>query len=564
MRRTPKSALLTLLLLLLAGCARDPNGAPPLDQTTWQPGTGSIAGYVVNRKAGTNVAGTTVSVVGTELSAVTDESGLYRIMNVPAGLHTLTFTQDGYATSRVEGLRVIDQAETRYDTIQAEAFDPFLPTTPPTLTLSVDNGDSFPGGPEGVLSFTVSGTVASPESNGFFSLGTAALGTSRGTSGYLNASIPGTLFPFDGGVETTVNLPTAAFRGETSLHVVAYDVNFNRTEVIRYVTITPAATEGQLGEVTNLGAFAVTFGDTGVFGTLSRERPFDGRALLDAVRSNDVAALRRLAAEAQGGAQTLQPQDYLDEVITWVDVDFAYRGEVLPTAFRVHRRLATQGRFWPIGQVGPEQICATITEEEDAEGEDQPGALDPNAGIICTFRDATAGLEAGVEATYRVEAILGGRNTLSGDSRVTPLPAFYVNALSPANNATNVSVSPVYEFSVENRSSLLYIGAVVFDRVHAEGSPVEWIALLGDASGITAGGIPHNFDGTAVNATLQPFHGYDWQPIAVTSNGTLTEDGSIEGENAVSIAADFFDLLGVGFGVSDGPVNTFSTGDGSF
>lgn len=536
----------------------DPKRHPPLDQTTWQPGTGSIAGYVVNRKAGTNVAGTTVAVAGTDLSAVTDESGLYRIMDVPAGLHTLTFTQDGYATSRVEGLRVDDQAETRYDTIQAEAFDPFLPTIPPTLSISVENGDSFPGGPEGALSFTVSGTVASPESNGFFSFGTAALGTSRGTSGFLNAAVPGTLFPFDGGVETTVNLPTAAFSGETSLHVVAYDVNFNRTEVIRYVTITPAETAGRLAEVTNLGAFAVTFGDTAVFGPLSRIRPFDGRALLDAVRNNDVSALQRLATEARGGAPTLGPQNALDEVITWVDVDFAYQGGALPTAFRVHRRLATQGRFWPIGQVGPEQICATLTEDE------QPGPLDPDAGIICTFRDATAGLEAGVEATYRIEAILGDQNTLSGDSSVTPLPAFYVNALSPSNNATNVSVSPVYEFSVENRSSLLFIGALVLDRVHAEGSPVEWVAVLRDDSGITAGGIPHNFDGTAVNETLQPFHGYDWQPIAVTANGTITEDNEVEGVNAVSIAADFFDLLGVGFGVSDGPVNTFSTGDGSF
>lgn len=547
MGRTPAWALLALLIFL-AACSQTPSSTPPLDQTTWQPGTGSVAGYVVNRKAGTDVSGTTVTVAGTELSAVTDESGLYRIMNIPAGLHTLTFTQEGYATSSVQGLRVEDQAETKYDTIQSEAFDPFLPTVPPSLSVSVQNGDSFPGGAEGVLSFTVSGTVASPESNGFYSLGTAGLGASRGTSGYLNASVPGTSFPFIGGVETTVNLPTAAFSSETSLHVVAYDVNFNRTEVVRYVNITPTPTEGALSEVTNLGAFAVTFGDTGVFGPLSRTAGFDGRALLDAVRTNDIGALQRLAAEAHASGQ-LAPQGYLDEVLTWVDVTFAYEGEVLPTAFRVHRKLATQGKYWPIGQVSPAQ--ATL-DPEDPEN------------VLYGFRDATAGLEAGVEASYRIEAILGEQNTVSEVSSVTPLPAFYVNALSPTNNETNVSVSPTYEFSVENRSSLLFIGAVVLDRVHAEGSPIEWFTLIGDDSGLTSGGIPHNFDGSAVNPTLQPFHGYDWQPIAVTSNGTFTEGGEIEGANAVSVGADFFDAFGIGFGVSDGPVNTFSTGDGSF
>ena len=105
---------------------------------------------------------------------------------------------------------------------------------------------------------------------------------------------------------------------------------------------------------------------------------------------------------------------------------------------------------------------------------------------------------------------------------------------------------------------------MVQDRVHAEGSPIEWQFLTGDQSGATELSIPHNVNGTAVNEELQPFHGYDWQPIAVTSNGTVSEEGTIEGENAISVGADFFDIFGVGFGVSDGPVNTFSTGDGSF
>ena len=89
-------------------------------------GTGTVSGYVVNRKAGTAVEGTTVTVEGVGEVATTNEDGFYSFA-APAGLHTLTFTQDGYATARVEGLAVETGEETQYSTIQQQIFDPFLP-----------------------------------------------------------------------------------------------------------------------------------------------------------------------------------------------------------------------------------------------------------------------------------------------------------------------------------------------------------------------------------------------------------------------------------------------------
>ena len=540
-----------LVALLLAACSQP--GSPPLDATTWRPGTGSVSGYVVNRKAGTDVAGTTVTLAGTTLSTTTDENGFYRLFDIPAGYATLTFTQEGYATSTVTGLRVGDRAETKYDTIQSEAFDPYLPTASPELSVSLENGSSVPGGDEGVLTFTVSGSVAAPEANRFYSLATVGLGQSRGTSGYLNASVPGTLFGFDGS-ETPVEVSTTGFSGDTSVHVVAYDGNYNRTEVVRYVTVADAAEGGDLAGVTNLGAFAVTFGDTGVFGGLSSgadRATFSGPELMKAVRAGDLDALGGFAPTFAPTTPQLRSQDYLDEGLIWVDVVFSYEGDTLPTAFKVYRKLLGRraGGLVPVGQVSPAQASLAPDDEDNT---------------LYYFRDVGGGLEAGVETQYRVEAVYGDQTRSSEDSFVTPLPILEVDALSPEDNATNVSVSPNYELSVENRDNLLYFGALVLDRVHAEGSVLEWGFLGGDASGATEFTVPHNLDGTAVNVTLQPYHAYDWQPIAITSNGTIAEDGSVVGENAISVGADFFDFFGVGFGVSDAPVNTFSTGDGSF
>ena len=548
MKLYPRSFALAALVLL-AACSQ--TAAPPLDTATWKPGTGSVSGYVVNRKAGTDVAGTVVTLAGTEVSTTTNEHGFYRLFGIPAGFADLTFIQDGYAASTVEGLRVGDRAETKYSTIQAEAFDPFLPTVSPELNVSLENGSSVPGGGDGTLTFTVSGSVASPNANKFYSLGTVGLGQSRGTSGFLNASVPGTSFGFDGG-ETEVTVSTAGFEGDTSVHIVAYDGNFNRTEVVRYVAVGVPADEADLGDVTDLGAFAVTFGDTAVFGSLSTSNQgganagFSGSELMKTVRAGNLDALKDFAP-----AQSVKTQGYLDEGLIWTDLTFEYDGDTLPTGFRIYRKLLGRpaGGLVPIAQISPAQASL------DPENEDNTSYL---------YRDTSGGLEAGVKTKYRVEAFYGDSESISEDAFVTPLPILGVDALSPGNDAVNISVSPTYDVAVENRDNLLYIGAVVLDRVHAEGSPTEWQFLTGDQSGATELSIPHNVNGTAVNEELQPFHGYDWQPIAVTSNGTVSEEGTIEGENAISVGADFFDVFGVGFGVSDGPVNTFSTGDGSF
>ncbi len=537
-------------LSLLAACSQV--AAPPLDAATWEPGTGSVSGYVVNRKAGTDVAGTVVTLAGTEVSTTTDKNGFYRLFGIPAGFADLTFTQDGYATSTVEGLRVGDRAETKYDTIEAKAFDPFLPTVSPELNVSLENGSSVPGGDDGTLSFTVSGSVADPSVTRFYSLGTVGLGQSRGTSGFLNASVPGTSFGFDGS-ETEVTVSTSGFEGDTSVHIVAYDGNFNRTEVVRYVQVGAPAAEAALGDVTSLGAFAVTFGDTAVFGALGNAGAtgskvgFSGSELMKAVRAGDLDALKSFAPAQQG----LQAQGSLDEGLIWADVVFSYEGDTLPTGFRIYRKLIGRpaGTLLPIAQISPVQASL------DPENEDN---------TLYVYRDASAGLEAGVKTKYRVEAFYGDASSMSKDSFVTPLPILDVEALSPDNDAVNVSTNPTYDVAVDNRQDLLYIGAAVLDRVHAEGSPIEWIFLGGDLGNATELSLPHNLDGTAVNEKLQPFHGYDWQPIAITSNGKVNSEGEIEGENAISVGADFFDVFGVGFGVSDGPVNTFSTGDGSF
>ena len=535
-------------LLLLAACAEVGDSTAPQETLTKELGT--VSGYVSLRKAGQPVAGTVVEVVGEDISTRTDEDGFYSLL-APKGTQILEFSQEGYATSRVEGLRVREGEETFYDTIQLEIFDPFLPTEPPELNTDVHNGDSFTGsGEEDTFTFTVDGELTEPDVNGF-TFASAALGQSRGNSGYLNQFVPGVSFDFDGS-ETEVTLSAEGFEGDTTLHIVAYDLNQNRTEVIRYVEVFSG--ESNLAELEDFTGQAITFNDVGVFGSQGvgaadgAANDFTTAEFMKAVRADDTEALGRMAQSFAPGE--LGTQDFLDEYIVWVDLFFSYdfsTGADLPTAFQIYRQLEDEDGFRLLGQVSPAQAD-----------------LDPEDPSNTTFgyRDATPALQPGLSATYRVVAVRGENEVQTDTFSVTPLAPFFVDADSPENGATDVPLLPDYEITFRGRNDLVYFGAIVLDRVHADDNFQEWLAaFLVDDSGITSAAIPHNFNGEAVTETLQPFHTYDWQPVAVTTNGELTDEG-VEGETAISVAADFFDLFGVGFGVEDGPVNTFTTGDG--
>jgi TonB-dependent starch-binding outer membrane protein SusC len=76
---------------LLAGLAALACAAP-----AWAQSTGTISGRVVDRQSQRPVASVQVRIVGTTRGAQTDESGAYRIVNVPTGVAQLVAQRIGY------------------------------------------------------------------------------------------------------------------------------------------------------------------------------------------------------------------------------------------------------------------------------------------------------------------------------------------------------------------------------------------------------------------------------------------------------------------------------------
>ena len=524
----------SVLVLLMAACGDFPGGKA------------TISGYVVDMKAGEPVVGSTVTVLRTGVSTTTDENGFYSV-KVRPGRHTLVFQKEGYATSRVEGLMTFGP-ETHYSTIQRPLFDPAVPADPPRLWVQLP--DWYEPGDE--VTVTVSGQVRNAIANGFVFLD-VAIGQQGGSSGYLNGFVRHErVFNFDGS-EVQVTLSTEGYSDVVPVYTVAYDANNNRTEVIRYLYRQPDADAAAPAQPANLSGEAVTFGDIAVFGTMSVPS-ITAQGVVTALKTRDLDTLQSMAKElsaARGDVGLMGSE--LRKAISWVDLSFSYDPSApAPEAFEIFRKRADEEDFAKIARI--------------AAGD---ALLDEEAGLYA-FRDASPGVQPGVLLTYRVDAVNGEARASSDTFSLTPLPPFYVEALSPADNVTGVDLAPGYVISVENSADVNFLAAIVLDRVQSDGFDVEYFSPIFVVPGSDGAfhpfngfeGIPHGVvevDGGygLTGAILQPFHAYDWTPFAVTAS--LNAEGTaIE---AVSIGADFFNLWGP-FAVEDGPFNTFVTGAG--
>ena len=86
------AARTSLLLAIVVGCVLFGTGGAYAQ--------GVIAGRVTDARSGLPLGGATIQVEALRLGAVAAADGRYRIANVPAGSHTLTVQNLGYATAR--------------------------------------------------------------------------------------------------------------------------------------------------------------------------------------------------------------------------------------------------------------------------------------------------------------------------------------------------------------------------------------------------------------------------------------------------------------------------------
>jgi TonB-dependent receptor len=107
MKRISFGCLAAILLLLLGS-------------STGLAQTGTLVGTVIDEDFSEGVIGANVSIAGTELGAVTDLDGNYRIANIPIGTYEVVFSYIGFATQRITGVEITAGETERIDVTLGE------------------------------------------------------------------------------------------------------------------------------------------------------------------------------------------------------------------------------------------------------------------------------------------------------------------------------------------------------------------------------------------------------------------------------------------------------------
>lgn len=527
------AALALGLTVALTACGGDNIPALAGEQIT-------ITGAVAQGRAQEAVAGAIVTVQGGG-TATTDANGLFEV-KAPKGLTTMTISKPGFASTRVEGLNTAET--TRVEEILRPAFDPAATTTPPSMTLSVLEGNPAEAtnwkplktgevlnsyGEDITIGVTVK--VDRPDMN-TFKTGVASLEVAGGTSNYLNAGLTRNFFGDPRGDTTSFTFRAAdllAFKGRVNLHVSAYDLNGNRVHLIQPLNITaPAASTPNKATVvapTEIKPMAVTYGDNLNFGGQSLQP----QATPTADFSQQIASLRgELAAEGI----TIAPQAAPANASLWVDVPFKYSAKELPRAFELWRSF--DGTNF-------DRVFSAA-----------PTAVKSGAGFL--MRDTSPLLTPGTKTYYKVRAVSDAGIENTADSAVastTPLPRYTVKLLAPAQAQTRVSTAPTFTWEASGASDRTLTRVLVLDRVQAEGMIFAWQS----SSLVNKTSATYNVDGRAAQEQLQPYHAYEWQVASVTLNPE---------RNAMAVAADYFNLFNLfpspQTSVRSGEVNEFVTG----
>lgn len=379
--------LFLIIFLLNGGCG---------DDGTVITSGPSITGTVVEYSRGSPVINSTVTLLETGISTITDENGYFFFNNIEPGFYTLLLSKEGYSASMAQSVNT----GTSLELIQMPYFNPSWPVSAPYITVNgITEGDVITD----KRTITVSAEGARNIKGIYLKTGYKygyPSAVSKDNSSVLS-------FELD---------PEKIPSGDNYLYIVVYDTNNNRSELTINIKnrfsshLVPPAYPPKSIRVT-----AYTFGEaSGEY--YRRVENFRKNGLISRdvdpfiVKINDsFLNLRGLPADAT----------------CYVSINCTYE-QSNATSYRLYRSTSENGPFTCI---------ATSSSPVFTDGD--PSVIYP-----------------GQKLYYKMSACnAAGESPLSDISHeVTILDLFRVNLTEPSDNSTGVSTKPVLKWSVNNRT----------------------------------------------------------------------------------------------------------------
>jgi len=354
---------------------------------------GSLSGTVISDAGGPAVEGSTVDVKdGVDIisTTTTNAQGSFGIAGLADGTYDIIVTQSGRATSKAQDVQIISSQTTVVNLVQKEVNVLGWEIDPPTIsTTGIVEGATLSG------TETCSVQVADDSDIKYVYVGLGYIPSElENEYNIILPSFDTTLFP-DGDYQVTV---------------VAYDMNYNRSQLTLNVTISNGSSGTVPAAPTYLWPLSITLGENIGFFSNSRNELFkrvnikrDPNIInLPEGRSIDLNAVINVAG----------PDSNLFVEIGWDSV-------VDATGYKIYRKF---------------------------EGEDTYHFVGSSTGYPW-FYDTDPRLSVGRKTYYQVSAYNGfGESEKTSAEWTIPLSKFNLNLVSPVEGATGVSLTPTLQW----------------------------------------------------------------------------------------------------------------------
>jgi hypothetical protein len=354
---------------------------------------GSLYGIVISDVAGPAVEGSLVEVkdgITTISTTTTDAQGRFGIDGLADGTYDIIITQSGRATSKAQNVHITDGQTTVVNLVQKEVNVPTWETDPPTIsTTGIVEGATLSG------TVTCSVQVADDSDIKYVYVGLGDIpGELENEYNIILPSFDTTLFP-DGDYQVTV---------------VAYDMNYNRSQLTLNVTINNGGSGAVPAAPTYLWPLSITLGENIGFFSTGRDELFKRIGIEEDPNIINLPEGKKIDLNAV--INVAGPDSNLFVEISWGSVMDA-------TGYKIYRKF---------------------------EGEDTYHLIGSSTGYPW-FYDTDPRLSVGRKTYYQVSAYNGfGESEKTAAEWTIPLSKFNLNLASPQNSATGVSLNPTLQW----------------------------------------------------------------------------------------------------------------------
>jgi len=420
--------------------------------------SGSLGGIIVTDVGGPALEGSTVDIKdGATIvdTTTTNSKGRFGIAELTDGTYDIIVTQLGRATSKAQDVHIADGQTTIVSLVQKKVNVPSWECESPTITITgISEGE--------IISGTVANIIVNVGDDSdikYLYIGTNYIPNQlKNDFAYYDTSNV-TLPSFD-----TTLLPD----GDYQIIVVAYDMNYNRTQYSINVIVENNNT-GTVPEKPQFFPMAVTLGEKINYFSIERRNKFENRRIEIDPNIIQLAEGRQID---------------LDAVINAAENDSNLFIEIYcePTSFgdnivgyKVYRKFEGETNYQYIGST------QTNLASESA-----------------YYLDTDPRLAVGRKTYYKIKALNAyGESEFSDEMWTTPLAKFNLNLISPLDGAVDISIQPTLEWQ-----PLQEIGAKRYYKISLRGK--------NDSSNLWEYGLWNNTSIEYSGPTLQYLKIYEW------------------------------------------------------